>query len=165
MPRLTALIGKVQIAAAYVAALLLASVFAVFILQILFRYIFLMPVGWTVEWVTIAWVWVILFGAAFASTNGEMIRLDFVYLAVSPGLRRVFDVITGLTCASILAWTLPASLDYVLFMDIERTAYLRWPFSWVFAVYVPFALAMILRCLWSVARALIPSLSLEKRHD
>ena len=161
MSRLTTAIARMQDAAGIVSALLLASVFGVFLLQIAFRYVLLMPVGWTVEWVTIAWVWVILFGAAFALRDGELLRLDVVYLAVSPGVRRVFDVITGLVCAGVLAWTLPKCLDYVQFMRIERTAYLRWPFHWVFAVYVPFALAMILRCLWQVARALVPSLGVR----
>ena len=158
MSRLTTAIARMQDAAGIVSALLLASVFGVFLLQIGFRYVLLMPVGWTVEWVTIAWVWVILFGAAFALRDGDLIRLDVVYLAVPPGVRRVFDVISGLICAGVLAWTLPKCLEYVQFMRIERTAYLRWPFHWVFAVYVPFALAMITRCLWQVARALVPSL-------
>lgn len=164
MSRLNAVIGWAQDAAGVLAALLLASVFGVFLLQIVFRYVLVMPVGWTVEWVTIAWVWVILFGAGFALRDGDLIRLDVLYLAVPPGVRRVFDVITGLVCAGILAWTLPKCLDYVQFMRIERTAYLRWPFHWVFAVYVPFALAMITRCLWQVARALVPALGGTTRH-
>lgn len=156
MNRLVTFATHAQRLGEVIAALLLGSVFVVFLLQILFRYVLLMPVGWTVEWVTIAWLWVILFGAAFALRDGELLRLDFLYLATPPSLRRVFDVITGLTCAGILAWTLPACLEYVQFMRIERTAYLRWPFHWVFAVYVPFALAMIARCLWQVVRALAP---------
>lgn len=164
MVRIDSVLNRLRQGAEIVAALLLASVFVVFLLQILFRYVLLMPVGWTVEWVTIAWVWVILFGAAFALRDGELIRLDVLYLAVPDGLRRVFDVITGLTCAAILAWTLPKCLDYVQFMRIERTAYLRWPYHYVFAIYIPFALAMIARCLWQVARALVPSLNRIPSH-
>jgi len=164
MSRLNAAIARLQDAAGVIAALLLASVFVVFLLQIFFRYVLVMPVGWTVEWVTIAWVWVILFGAAFALRDAELLRLDVIYLAVPQGVRRVFDAITGLTCAAILAWTLPACLEYVQFMRIERTAYLRWPFHWVFAIYVPFALAMIARCLWQVARALVPALARIHPH-
>jgi TRAP-type C4-dicarboxylate transport system permease small subunit len=159
------MLGRLQRVAEVLAGLLLASVFVVFLLQILFRYVLLMPVGWTVEWVTIAWVWVILFGAAFALRDAELIRLDVLYLAVPDGVRRVFDVITGLTCAAILAWTLPQCLDYIQFMKIERTAYLRWPFNWVFAIYIPFALAMIARCLWQVACAVSPALARTHRHD
>lgn len=164
MSRLTTVFQRLHQGAEIIAALLLASVFVVFLMQIVFRYALLMPVGWTVEWVTIAWVWVILFGAAFALRDGDLIRLDVVYLAVPPGVRRVFDILSGLICAGILAWTLPACLEYVQFMRIERTAYLRWPFHWVFAIYVPFALAMIARCLWQVVRAVRPSLARTPRH-
>jgi C4-dicarboxylate transporter, DctQ subunit len=159
MSRIATAVGWLHRSAEIIAALLLGSVFVVFLAQIFFRYVLVMPVGWTLEWVTIAWVWVILFGAAFALRNDDLIRLDVVYSTVPVWLRRIFDVVTGLTCAAILAWTLPKCLDYVQFMRIERTAYLRWPFSWVFAIYIPFALAMIARCLWQVACALSPRLN------
>ena len=165
MSRLLSAINHLHRFGEIIAALLLGSVFAVFLLQIVFRYVLLMPVGWTVEWVTIAWVWVILFGSAFALRSRDMIRLDFLYLAVSERTRRVFDVIAGLFGAAVLGWTLPACLEFVQFMQIERTAYLRWPYSWVFAVYIPFALSMIVHCLWQVGRALVPALARTHSHD
>ncbi len=128
-------------------AFLLGSMFFVFILQIVFRYFFNLPVGWTVEWVTIAWLWVILFTFAFVIPVGDMIRLDIVYSSMPRPIRRTFDVISGLGCAAIFAWTLPNAWEYVGFMDIERTAYLRLPFSWVFAIYIPFHVAVIVRML------------------
>ncbi|MBL4812523.1 MAG: hypothetical protein JKX69_09265 [Rhodobacteraceae bacterium] len=41
--------------------------------------------------------------------------------------------------------TLPATIEYIDFMKIERTAYMRIPFNIVFAVYIPFSLAVIIR--------------------
>ncbi|PHP65902.1 C4-dicarboxylate ABC transporter permease [Zhengella mangrovi] len=131
----------------HVTAFLLGSMFVVFILQIVFRYFLDLPVGWTVEWVTIAWLWGILFSFAFVIRTGDMIRLDIVYSAVPRGVRRAFDVFTGLTCAAIFAITLPKAWEYVDFMKIERTAYMRWPFNWVFAIYIPFHVAVIVRML------------------
>ncbi len=131
----------------HISALLLGSMFAVFILQIVFRYFLNLPVGWTVEWVTIAWVWGILFSFAFVVRQGDMIRLDIVYSAVPRGVRRAFDIFTGLTCATIFIYTLPAAWGYVTFMEIERTAYLRWPFDLVFGIYIPFHISVIIRML------------------
>ncbi len=128
-------------------ALLLASMFAVFILQIVFRYFLSLPVGWTVEWVTIAWLWGILFSFAFVIKTEDMIRLDIVYSLAPDRVRRGFDIFTGLTCAAIFAYTLPHAWDYVDFMQIERTAYLRWPFNWVFGIYIPFHISVIIRML------------------
>lgn len=157
MSRIATLFGWLHRGAELTAGLILGSMFLIFLAQIVFRYILVIPVGWTVEWVAIAWVWGILFAYAFVLRDAEVIRLDIVYASVPDGVRRIFDVITGLTCAAILAWTLPHCLEYVQFMRIERTAYLRWRFDWVFAIYIPFALAVIARCLWQVFRALVPA--------
>jgi TRAP-type C4-dicarboxylate transport system permease small subunit len=153
---MTAILGRLHRSAELIAGLILGSMFVVFLAQVLFRYLLTRPAGWTVEWVAIVWLWGILFAYAFVLRDDEVIRLDIVYANVPDGLRRVFDVITGLTCAAILAWTLPKCLDYIQFMRIERTAYLRWPFNWVFSIYIPFALAVIARCLWQVFRAIVP---------
>lgn len=134
-------------------ALLLFSMFVTFLLQIIFRYVLGWPVGWTVEWVAIAWLWGILFGYGFVARETDVIHLDVLYEAVPRGMRRAFDVITGLFVAAVFAWTLPATWGYVDFMKIERVAYLswpfedRWPFKWVFIIYIPFALAVIVRAL------------------
>ncbi|WP_372605354.1 TRAP transporter small permease, partial [Actibacterium sp.] len=136
-------------------ALLLFSMFVTFLLQIIFRYFLDLPVGWTVEWVTIAWVWGILFGYAFVVRETDVIRLDVVYAVMPRSVRRGFDVIAGLTVAGVFAWTLPATWDYIDFMKIERTAYLRWPFNWVFFIYMPFALAIIVRALVVVRAGLL----------
>jgi len=76
-----------------------------------------------------------------------MIRLDIVYNAVPPGMRRILDVFSGLTTAAIFIWTLPDAWDYVTFMGVERTAAFRWPFDIVFGIYIPFHIAVIVRML------------------
>lgn len=131
----------------HLTAALLLSMFGVFLLQIIFRYVLGWPVLWTVEWVTIAWLWGILFSFAFVIKTGDMIRLDIVYNAVPRGIRRSLDVFSGLTTAAIFAWTLPHAWDYVTFMEIERTAAFRWPFDLVFSIYIPFHIAVIVRML------------------
>lgn len=131
----------------HIASALMLSMFVVFIMQIVFRYFLGLPVLWTVEWVTIAWLWCILFTFAFVIKSGDMIRLDVIYSSVPRGWRRGFDVFTGLTCAAIFGYTLPYAWDYVDFMAIERTAAFRWPFNWVFGIYIPFHIAVIIRML------------------
>lgn len=147
MDRLTPIRDWLARRAENLLAFLLLSMFVTFLLQIVFRYFLDLPIGWTVEWVTIAWLWGILFGYAFVVRERDVIHLDVVYEAVPRGVRRAFDVITGLFVAGVFAWTLPATWDYVDFMAIERTAYMRWPFNLVFFVYMPFAIAVIVRAL------------------
>lgn len=134
-------------------ALLLLSMFVTFLLQIIFRYLvseFLgtgIKIDWTVEWVTISWLWGILFSFTFVLRTQDMIRLDIIYDAVPDGWRRGFDIFTGLTVAGIFGYTLPHAWDYVTFMGIERTAAFRWPFDLVFGIYIPFHISVIVRML------------------
>ena len=134
-------------------ALILASLFLSFLIQIVFRYVLNLPLGWTVEYVSIAWLWGILFGYAFVVRDDEVIRLDIVYAAVPVWMQRAMDAFTGLVCAGLFAWTLPHVWDYVTFMAIERTAYIQARFDLVFSIYIPFAISVIVRCLISVWQA------------
>ncbi len=136
-------------------ALLLASMFITFLIQIVFRYLLGLPLGWTVEYVAIAWLWGILFGYAFVVRDVEVIKLDLLYLAVPIGMRRAMDVVSNLIVAGVLIWSLPKAYDYVQFMKIERTAFMRIPFNLVFSIYVPFVLAVIVRSLLNVWRAFV----------
>ena len=51
--------------------------------------------------------------------------------------------------------SLPAVVDYVTFMKVQRTAYLHVRFDWLFSIYVIFAVAAIVRYLWIGWRALV----------
>ena len=136
-------------------ALILASLFVTFLIQIVFRYLLNLPLGWTVEYVSIAWLWGILFGFAFVVRDVDIIRLDIVYGAVPPAFQRAMDIFAGLVCAAIFLWSLPQVWDFVTFMAIEKTAYMQLRFDLVFAIYVPFAIAVVVRSLinvWQAAR-------------
>lgn len=134
-------------------SLLLFSVFATFLVQIVFRYLLNLPLGWTVEYVAMAWLWGNLFGFAFVVRDEEIIRLDIIYGMVSPTIQRVMDFIANIICAGIFAATFPAVLGYIKFMNVEKTAYLQLPYGWVFAIYLPFMLSVIVRNLLTAWRA------------
>lgn len=135
-------------------ALVLAALFISFLIQIVFRYLLNLPLGWTVEFVAIAWLWGILFGYAFVLSESEVIRLDILYSAFPAWLCRTLDILTGLACAGIFLWTLPAVWDYVTFMKIEKTAYMKLRFDWVFSIYIPFAIAVVIRSLMQAWRGI-----------
>jgi TRAP-type C4-dicarboxylate transport system permease small subunit len=127
---------------------LLATVFICFILQIVFRYILGWPVGWTLEVSTLAWMWLVLWGAAFVVTEQDEIRFDILYGAVSERVRRGLAIFSGLTLAGLFIWSLPAVLDYVFFMRVEKASYIGVRLDYLFSVYILFALAAIVRYLW-----------------
>jgi C4-dicarboxylate transporter DctQ subunit len=137
-----------------IAALLLATMFTCFLVQIFFRYVLNNPVGWTEELSILCWMWGILWGAAFVVTESDEVRFDIVYGNVSEGVRRVFTVITGLALIGLYGVSLPAAWSFVAFMKVERSAYLHVPIVYLYSIYVVFAVACIVRYAWLVWIAL-----------
>ena len=129
-------------------AAMLAVMFTVFILQIFFRYIVNLPVGWTHEISVIMWLWMVLFGTAFVVRDNEEIRFDILYSAVSNRWRRVLVVISAVILIALFSISLPAVIDYVMFMKVEKTAYLKIRFDWLYSIYAIFAVATIVRQFW-----------------
>jgi len=130
------------------AAAMLGIMFAAFILQIVFRYVLNLPIGWTHEVSVIMWLWLVLFGSAFVIRENEEIRFDIIYGAVGAGPRRAMAAITAAVLIILFSLSLPAVIDYVAFMKVQKTAYLKIRFDYLYAMYVVFAVAMIVRYLW-----------------
>ena len=153
-PDLIAIAHWLRRRAENVAVGLLAVMFGTFILQIFFRYVFNDPLGWSEEVIITAWLWTVLWGAAFTLKETEEIRFDILYSQISERTRRVFTIITGLALVLMYAMSLPAAYSYVSFMKVEHSAYLRVPLNWMYSVFIIFAAACIVRYLWLAWRAI-----------
>lgn len=154
MPTLSRIGAWLHARAENLLAAMLATMFAVFIIQIVFRYLLNFPIGWTHEISVIMWVWLVLFGTAFVVRDYEEIRFDLLYSTVSERTRRIMVVICTVTVVFFFAISLPAVLDYIAFMHVERTAYLKIRFDWLYSIYGIFAVSMIVRQLWLGYRAI-----------
>lgn len=140
--------------AEFVAAMLLAAMFLAFVVQIVFRYLFNFPIGWTSELTVITWLWLVLWGAAFVVKESEEIRFDLIYGGAGPRARRIMAILSGIALLALYGGSLPAVVDYVTFMKVESTAYLKIRFDWLYSIYVIFAVAVIIRYAWIVWWAL-----------
>lgn len=127
---------------------MLAVMFGAFILQIVFRYLLNLPVGWTNELSVILWIWMVLWGAAFVLHEREEIRFDLLYASAGPRLRRGMLLVSAAALILLYGMLLPAAFDYVSFMKVERTAYLKIRFDWLFSIYLVFVAAILVRYLW-----------------
>jgi len=134
-------------------AAMLAVMFAAFIIQIMFRYLINLPIGWTQELTVILWIWLVLWGAAFVIRETEEVRFDIIYATASPKARRVMCVITAVALVGLYGISLPAVVDYVSFMKVESSAYLKIRFDLLFSIYAVFAVAIIVRYVWLCWRA------------
>ena len=89
-------------------------------LQIVTRYVLNAPLSWTAELSTLAWVWGVLWGAGLVLRDDEEIRFDIIYGTMPGPLRRIADGITSTVVVIVFTWSLPAMVDYVTFMKVER---------------------------------------------
>ena len=140
--------GKLQRLAENVLAGLLGVMFFAFMVQIVFRYFFNFPIGWTSELTVIAWLWMVLWGAAFVLKEREEIRFDLISGAVGRPARRVMGLLVGVSIVALYAVSLPATVKYVSFMKVEHTSYLKIRFDYLYSIYVIFAVAVIVRYVW-----------------
>ncbi len=135
-----------------VAAGLLALIFVAFILQIALRYLFDWPVGWTAELSLAAWLWLVLWGAAFVLRDEEEIRIELLDMLAPGRLRLLAQGLGSLAIVVLFGMSLPASWDYVSFMKVEKTSYLKIRVDVLYAIYIVFVLAVIGRHLWQLGR-------------
>lgn len=126
-----------------VAAGLLALMFLSFVLQIVSRYVVNAPLGWTLEACLTLWLWLVFWTAAFVLDDRDHVRFDLLQAAGSLRLRRILALVSAVAIAAGLAAALPATLDYITFYKIKRSAILRIRLDVVFSIYGIFAVAVI----------------------
>ena len=137
-----------------VVSLLLGIMFVAFIVQIVFRYFFNFPVGWSSELSVITWLYMVLLGSAFWLKDSEEIRFDLVSNSLGPRARRVIGILVASATVVLFAMSLPATVKYVAFMKVESSSYLKIRLDILYSVYVVFVVAVIVRYAWALWTAL-----------
>ena len=136
-----------------VGAALFATLFGVFLIQIVARFGFNRPLPWTDELAVILYVWVILWAAAFVVPEREHVAFDLVWNAAGRRTRRAMRIVGHLLLGGLAAWALPGCWDYVTFMKREGTPVLGIPFMFVFLPFVALLASLVIRSAWAVWRA------------
>jgi TRAP-type C4-dicarboxylate transport system permease small subunit len=131
-----------------IAAAMLAVMFAAFIIQIVFRYFLNFPVGWTSELTVVLWLWLVLFGAAFVVKESEEIRFDLLTASVGPRLRIAMGILVAVALIVLYGAAFKPSFDYVTFMKVERSSYLKIRMDWLFSIFLVFLVAVLVRYVW-----------------
>jgi TRAP-type C4-dicarboxylate transport system permease small subunit len=137
-----------------VAAAMVAAMFAAFVVQIVFRYFLNWPVGWTSELSVVLWLWLVLWGAAFVVKERDEIRFDLLAELAGRRGRLVMGIVAAVALLVLYGMSLKPSFDYVSFMKVEKSSYLKIRMDWLFSIYVAFLLAVMVRYLWLLWRLL-----------
>jgi C4-dicarboxylate transporter DctQ subunit len=144
-------------------ALLLLAMFLCFMLQIVARYVFNYPLGWTDEVSVLCWIWCTLWGAVFVVRERDELRFDIIYSAASENTRRIFTIITGIIAVVLFSAALPAVYSYITFLKVEKSAYLGIRLDYLYSIYVIFSLAVIVRyaaLTWFAIRGRAPDIQI-----
>ena len=133
---------------------LLGIMFLSFIVQIVFRYVFNFPIGWSSELSVVAWLYMTLIGSAFWLRESDEIRFDLLSGALGPTGRRVLGLVVAVAAVVLFGMALPATIKYVTFMKVESSSYLKVRLDILYSVHVVFAVAVIVRYAWSIVSLL-----------
>jgi C4-dicarboxylate transporter DctQ subunit len=131
-----------------IAAAMLAVMFVAFLIQIVFRYFFNYPVGWTSELTVVMWLWIVLWGAAFVLKESEEVRFDLITAAVGRRARIAMGMVAAVSVIVLYGASLVPSWKYVTFMKVEKSSYLKIRMDWLFSIYIIFLVAILARYLW-----------------
>ena len=132
---------------------LFLTLFIVFIVQITARFGFNKPLPWTDEAAVILYLWVILWAAATVVPEREHVVFDLVWNSVGYRTRQAMRIAGNLLIGGLCLVALPASWDYVHFMNRESSPVLGISLMWVYLPFVILLVALVLRSTWAIAQA------------
>ena len=143
-----------QAAARAIGGGLFLCLFVVFILQITARFGFNKPMPWTDEAAVVLYVWVILWSAATIVPEREHVVFDLLWNMAGKRTRMAMRITGNLLVGGLALVAVPATWDYVHFMQRESTPVLGISFMWVFLPFVILMAALVLRSAWAIVGTL-----------
>lgn len=164
-----------------VAAMALAAIFIIFLLQIFTRYApkiswlmpipplaewmaAMQPIGWTVNLISLIWVWVIFFGCAFFVRQKDHVAFDIFYLALPRSGRAALSVLGAIILIGVMLYSFGPTWDAIMgsrLMELKKIQTLRLPITgdkiavkWMFVSYIVLMVAVISRAVWQICTVL-----------
>ena len=125
--------------------LLFVVVFVVFLYKVAVRHTEGDAVAWADEVTVVLFIWIIFLANAFLVEDRRQICFDLVDRNLPPQGRRVVAVLRILLLGGIIAWSLPAAFDYILFLWRERTPVMLWRLDIVYFCFGIFLAATLVR--------------------
>ena len=165
MKRLAAILARLTEG---MAALMMAAMFATFLIQIAVRYIagsewFIARLGhlvdaasfgWTLEFCLVMWVWIVFWGIAFVVRERDHVSFDILYLWVRPGVRKWLAVIGAAAIAAALLLSIGPTWDKLRILRLKSSATLPVKMLPIYSVYFLFLAVVGLRYAWRIVEVL-----------
>ena len=169
---LNILMKRLSRVAEAIAAIALAAIFIVFLLQIFTRYSGKLsqwmpvenlslwmseiePLRWTVYLISLLWVWLIFLGCSFVVRERDHVAFDILYQAAPPRLRKIMTILGAIILIVVMLVSLPATWDAIManrLMELKKLQTLRLPITgdkiaikWLFFPYLVLMALLIIR--------------------
>ena len=143
-----------QKAANAIGGALFLTLFIVFVIQVTARFGFNKPMAWTDEAAVILYVWIILWAAAVVVPEREHVAFDLVWNSVGLRGRQAMRIVGNALVGGLALCAIPASWDYVHFMNREGTPVLGVSFMWVFLPFVLLLIALVVRAALAIRNSI-----------
>ena len=160
------LTGALRHLAEGVAALMMAAIFVLFVVQIAVRYVVGQPwfadavgidaanFGWTLEAIMVLWLWIIFWCCAFVVRERDHVSFDVLYLWARPGPRRVMALM-GAVCVMAALWlSIEPTWGKMRILRIKSSATLPVKMLPLYSIYFLFLAAVGARYGWRAWQAL-----------
>ena len=139
-----------------VTTLIFAAIFVIFIYAVAMRYLLDRRVAWADELNIILLLWVMFIAGALVLRDNEHVAFDIAWNAAPPRGRRAMGILAALAFGGLFLAALPGTWSYITFLWRERTTVLEWRLDLVYACYLVFFIAVILRFGAGLVRLLGP---------
>jgi len=176
----------------FILALTLATIFITFLSQIFARYApklgtfipvdsvalwldSVEPIGWTVNLISLLWVWLVFLGCAFVVRERDHVVFDVFTQAMSPRWSLICKIVVALTVLSAMVWSFVPVWEAIFgsrLMDLKKIQTLRIPITgdkiaikWLFAPYVILMVALVVRYIFVLVQALGLDQKFHKDHN
>jgi len=144
--------GKVvlDIVELYIPMAAFVMLFALFIINIFYRYVLNDPLTWPFELIVSGFVWLAILSATYVRRVGGHVKFTITYDRMSPIMQTVVRILVNTITAVFFAIAVPATWSWVDFMAFKGTTNLHIPFSMVYLPTIPFLILVIGHSVWDV---------------
>jgi len=134
----------VDIIEIYIPSMCKVSMFIVFMMGIISRYLFT-QIAWTHEMSLVFYLWLTLFGSLYVQREKRHIVFTLLYESFSPCIQRIMRIIGNSLLLTGFLLAIKPSYSFIDFMKVRSTFILKIPFFFVYMPFLVFLIGMSLR--------------------
>ena len=118
-----------------IACTCLAAVVVLTFANVILRYVFSEPIGWTEEVSALLYTFMVFFGLSVTHKQGSAVGVDIIVSLMPAGARKVMDFAS--TVLTLILWIILVVLGYMLASSATSTftPYLRFPYKVIYWFY------------------------------